>query len=533
MRLGRCNVAVLGAIMVLGCSSDGTGPGAGTPDVAKDIPLYSGSIGLVVDARDIFKRGYRPRTAEISFAGQAAFNTVLTIDSLTDVAILIIENDSLSAAQKDAFAAGIATTIVIRDATQSELGRLEEVLSVDDANTPVPITPSRPALVPPLVLGSGALYLLQPEGYSELLTRAQSNAGYAVLPYPQTNLARQQFRFTQQPDSSYLVGHAGAADSILCLPEPPPLPPPFPASFPRLQLDSLPSTGSDNCTGGEAYLVLEQDADSLMRLKLKGTGEYVAWVNLNGLLFQHLVGGAFVPNSRDDASRFRLMSDDIDWTFSDRGTSFDQPILPPAQLYFAYTGTLTNCSSAILTETVGETSTRSITHTFTTLESVQLFTGLTTTSGIKLSASAGVKVPPLSDVKIGAEVSGEIKFTTDLTVKRDNTIEDATTTTVAVSRERQLQVPAFTAVTVADYVKTIKNVTQPFTQRSRARGAHRSNGAPLSGLEIATQLRFNQFQGVMTRVGADYVEFTIRGQVQVDQFLVGETTVREKVNACN
>src|SRR5258706_5355683 len=290
MRLGRCNVAVLCAIMVLGCSSDGTGPGAGTPDVAKNIPLYAGSIGLVVDARDIFKRGYRPRTAEISFAGQAAFNTVLTIDSLTDVAILIIENDSLSAAQKDAFAAGIATTIVIRDANQSELARVADVLNVDDSNSPVPITTSFPAQVPPLVLGAGALYLLQPEGYSELLTRAQSNAGYAVLPYPQSNLALQQFRFTQQADSSYLVGHAGAADSILCLPDPPLLPPPFPAPFPQLLLDSLPSAA--NCRSCAAYLVLEQDPDGWMRLKLKGTGVYVASVNFNALLFQQLVGGA-------------------------------------------------------------------------------------------------------------------------------------------------------------------------------------------------------------------------------------------------
>jgi hypothetical protein len=241
----------------------------------------------------------------------------------------------------------------------------------------------------------------------------------------------------------------------------------------------------------------------------------------------------WAPNSRDDATRFRLISDDIDWTISDRGTSYDQPILPPAQLDFAYTGTLTNCSPATLTETVGDNITRSITHTFTTLESVQLFAGVDTKSGVKLTASTGVDVPPLGDVTIGAEVSAEIQYTTNLTVKSENTISDATTATIAVSRERQLQVPAFTAVIVADYVKTIKNVVQPFTQTSRARGTHRSNRAPLSGLEIFTQLRFNQFQGVMTRVAADYVEFTIRGQVQVNQFLVGETTVQEKVNACN
>jgi len=525
MRFGCCDVAVLCAISVLGCSSEVAGPGAtkpATPDIAKNIPLYSGSIGLVVDARDIFKHGYTPTTAEITFAGQAGFNTVLSFDSVTDVAILIIQNDSLSAAQKAAFAAGINTTIVVRDASHTELGRLQDVLNVDDSNRPVSIMTLLPPLGSPTVLGGpGAAYLLQREGVDNLVTRffgvSIGFRAYDEEPYQKPlNPAWQQFTFTQQADSTYLVGHLAAPDSIWCAYDS------FqPSGVVRvLRLDSLPS--AQTCLGGEAHVVLEQDPDGWMRLKLKDTGTYVAWGT----------GGLTLGNSHAQASRFRLISDDIDWTISDQGTSFDQPIIPPAHLDFAYLGTLTNCSSATLTETVGNDVMQSTATTFTTLESVQLFTGNVQTFGVTASASAMVRLPALGETTVTAQASWQGAWTTNKTVQTDNTTSTTTTSTIDVSRARQLQVPPFTSVTVADYVKSIDNVVQPFTQKSRLRGVYRSNGTPLSGQEVVTQMTFNFAKGVITRIAANYVEFTIRGQVQIDKFLLGETRVQENVNAC-
>ncbi len=278
-----------------------------------------------------------------------------------------------------------------------------------------------------------------------------------------------------------------------------------------------------------------------MRLKLKGTGEYVAW-DVRGLALEHVVSvgpGTFdvAPNSRNDATRFRLISDDIDWTLSDRGTSYEQPILPAARLDFAYFATLTNCSPATLTEVVGNRATRETTRKITTLESTQIFSGHSGESNFKVGVSVKIPLSPLG--KFGPEVtlSGEgghtWKWQTDSTVKRDNTFEVDTTTTQEVSRQRSLEIPAFTAVTVTDYIKHIDNVVQPFTQRFRLRGTHRSNGAPLSGREILSQMYFNVAEGVITRVAAEYVEFTIRGEVHTDQFVLAETTVQEKLNACH
>jgi hypothetical protein len=42
----------------------------------------------------------------------------------------------------------------------------------------------------------------------------------------------------------------------------------------------------------------------------------------------------------------RIINADIRWTLINRGIKFNQPILPPARLDFAYSATLSNCSSA-------------------------------------------------------------------------------------------------------------------------------------------------------------------------------------------
>ena len=538
MRSGWCAVAVLGAVSVIGCSDGATGPGSGpTDNPASHIVLYSGSIGLVVDTREIFRRGYTPTTVAISFTGQAAFDTVLSIDPVTDIATLIIQNDSLTASQKSAFTKGIATTIVVRDSNQAELGRLDDVIPVDDSNRPVHITTSLPLLAPPPVLGStGAAYLLQREGTRDLVTRFSGAtiggnfAAYDEDAYHSPSDPAQQFTFVQRPDSTYRVGHLGAPDSSWCVYES------LQASgyYRVLRLDSMPA-GRACASSGEALVVLEQDADGWMRLKLKDTGEYVAR-GPGGLTLGHRasLGAQEIPNTHDQASRFRLISDDIDWTFGDRGTAFEQPILPPARVDFAYLATLTNCSSATLTETVGRSITQTTTTSFTTSESAQIFAGLSYTIGTKVGASAEIPDPPLPiPVNVNAEVSTQLQLETNLTLTHGTTIDTTKTSQEEVSRERSLQIPPFKAVTVADYVKRIDDVIVPFTQTYRVRGTYRSTGASLTGPEIITQLRFNFVQGVITRVATDYVEFTVRGEVHTDHYLIAETTVQEKLNACN
>ncbi|MEM6733308.1 MAG: hypothetical protein AAF658_17240, partial [Myxococcota bacterium] len=78
---------------------------------------------------------------------------------------------------------------------------------------------------------------------------------------------------------------------------------------------------------------------------------------------------------------------------------------------------------------------------------------------------------------------------------------------------------------------TLDAVKLPFVQVLRIRGSV-SGEAALSGAEVADQLLANQFGGVVTDVQNEFVEVTVRGSVEVDNFFEVESQVQEIEGAC-
>ncbi len=512
-------------LMLAGCSDTGpvgpdeeAGPGADL-----DVPLNAGSIGLVIDVRSVFRKGYIPTEAEVKFQEQSALDTTLEIDPLTNLAILSIHNDSLTEDQKTAFAAGVATNIVIRDEGQAELVNFDDQLVLDDSNRPLRLHTELPYVPRPVVIEEDKPYLFQLEGFDALLRRlAPQFFGNGF--YDPSDADAQQFFFTQATGAdTFVVGQSFNGPSprtLWCV---------VTGTTPVLEEDGRYLELREMCDQGAdtAVLVLEQDADGWVRLKLQSTGEYVVWIDAE-MIFSE----GEHSNTAEEASRFRVISDNIDWTIADRGTAFEQPIMPPARLDFAYRARLTNCSAATLTETIGRTQTRTRTTTFGTSESLQLFASASIRVGTTIGAEAGVDVSGLTEVKVTAEVSTEIEFSTSLTYTTGNTFEVSTSVTDEVSRTREVVMPPFTAVRVSDFVRTIENVVIPFTQVFRVRGRYRDDDIALSGPEIATQMLFNFFEGVIPQVGGDYVDISIRGEAVTDQFFEAETTVTDVPGAC-
>jgi hypothetical protein len=262
--------------------------------------------------------------------------------------------------------------------------------------------------------------------------------------------------------------------------------------------------------------VLEQDDDGWVRVRPQGTAEYL------------VVGQDGRITLSPTADRFRLITDDITWTVTDRGTTYHQPIKPPAQLDFAYAATIRNCSPAGLTETIGRTESRTQTTTFSTEESLQLFAGYELTIGASIGLEVGLSVA----AKVTAELSFQHTLTVSATQTSSNTFTEESSKTTEVSRTRALDVPAFTAVEAYDAVRTIKNFRVPFTQVYRFSGTYQ-DGTPLTGAEILSQMLFNLVEGVPTAVGAQHVDIGIRGSALVDQMFEAESQVRELPGGCN
>jgi hypothetical protein len=649
-----------------------------TDTVSTQLAVDAGQVGVLVDVREIARKGYIPATVAIGFPAYPAFDATLDVDAVTGLAILRIQNDALTQSEQDAFAGGVAANLVVRDAAGTELAsRAEASLVLDDSGIPLSVETSLPRAQLPLAVKDGVPYLLQPETGDGVLARRFAGLGAETETAPAGGTP-QVGSITvpgRCPDGAVAIGLSGEAGSgvssiaLTCAvlesdgtlgqesetlsigngPSTGPvarecpldgLAPMLlvrdagqvtPGAFDRIRsvrglclrfedvaaaaasgsatattgaLGGAPTTGDqpydlscpdgavvtgirgamlsatgevirvsyfcraltadwgvqpyvpqasgqpfsftavagapdDNtyvvrqasrfwvALGGEIALssqepdadafVLEQDDDGWVRIRLQGTSEYLV-----------LEQDGRISLSTTAADRFRLITDDIAWTVTDRGTTYHQPIKPPAQLDFAYAATIKNCSPAGLTETIGRTESRTQTTSFSTEESLQLFAGYELTVGATIGFEVGLSVA----AKATAEISVQHQLTVSATQTSSNTLSEESSKTTEVSRTRALDVPAFTAVEAYDAIRTIKNFRVPFTQVYRFSGTYQ-DGSPLSGEEILSQMHFNLVEGVPVAVGAQYVDIGIRGRALVDQMFEAESQVRELPGGCN
>lgn len=487
------------------------------PGVNSNIHVDEGYVGLVIDTRQIKKQGYDPATAVINFSGYAAFDTVLTINVSTNIAILQFHNIELTEEERTAFGNGISIDISIMDDSQTQLSSYHGDNTVlDDSNVPLILTTTMPYIPHPLVIDETIPYLLQPEGRIGVETSSCSDC-YDPQDYSNNNFT-QQFFFTKvqgvEPNVFH-ISHPGYPEG----------------DFWYIHLNGTSDTGWVNLTGGSntaapGEFVIEQDNDGWIKIKDKASGMYI-----------HQWSGLLTTTTTPTVQRWRLISDHINWQIDDRGTVYHQPVMPPAQLDFAYSGTLRNCSSATLEESIGKTDSRTTTTETGTSESLQLFSQAQLSVGVKIGYQVSAKI---GNEQVGSEeetVSEEddynFTYTTSSTSTSEDTWSQSQSQTTEVSRVRTITLQPYTGVEAYDAVKTVKNIKLPFTQILRIHASDSQTGIPLSGDEIVTQMMFNLMTGTISTVGNDYIDITIRGNAIMDQLFKASTDVQEIANACN
>ena len=326
----------------------------------------------------------------------------------------------------------------------------------------------------------------------------------------------QEFMFlpVQGLENTYILEMSGEVDGRRwCLPED--------SSYLSYQ---IPDAGS-----GEPVAEFESvpDEDGWIRLRLAGTDRYL--VCLGGHAKRLAV-------SDEEAHRFRLISANIDWVLSERGTVYNQPIMPPARLDFAYHGSLINCSSSTLEDEVGRSEQRGYTSTTGSKESLHVFSSRTSevqlNLGYEVMAKVGVGVGPEGEVTKSFNLQLSHQWSSSETSITESHWSTTESSTVSVSRTRTLTLPPYSAVEVYDTVKTITNVRVSYTQVLRIRATNIDTGEPLTGQEIRSQMLFNFVGGVITDVEDEYLDIGFRGEVQMDKLMHATTVVNEVEDAC-
>ncbi len=507
------------------CSKDGDVE----PDITHEdsirstLPVDSGSIGLVVDTRPVARKGYQPSSAAITFSGDySSYSGEVEIDPSTNVGVFRLKYEDVPVKVRDGFAGGVPLDITVFDEQGTELGTASfDRQPVDASNNPVNVDSDLPEILPQVALSPGTRYILFSETSGMVLTTVSVPA-FGFAPYPRGIVTLdynpegdmyQEFFFEPGIDGDeqeyFLLGSGGYIIT----------------GYPMYQTTVIYNPGEE--TQFEK-LVIEPDGGGWVKLRTQSGNYYKEYIDPYNLATRDY---AFNGTTEDDYTRFRIINADIQWSLTDKGIKFNQPVLPAARLDFAYSATLSNCSSASLTETVGRNETRSQTFTSGFEESLQLFSSHTAyaevTAGVEVDATFFGK-----GATYNLQATAGYEYTTAETSTTTNYWQESRTTEIETSRTRTVQLVPNSAVEVYDAVQSLDNVKIAFTKEFRLEGVD-SDGEKIKGSELQFQLFTSQFEGIVTETGPDYVDFTVRGTTVVDEMLEVETRVSELAGACN
>jgi hypothetical protein len=491
-----------------------------------NILVDDGYVGLVIDARAIARKGYHPAIADVSFSGSSAsFSQKIDIHPNTSAATVRIPSKDLSEDVINQLSDGVGATIQILNELSEVLATYTDNVKVDDSNKPLVVDTDLPVIYPELVIDENTPYFIQ-----------------AITDDPDAS----NKLFGIRIDNSFEPG----LDAITLKAFNPSQPDEFSFYFEAINDTVYHIKMELNNSGNPFYL------------RMSGPGNFYSYYDTNpaavdqdiykfivnrdekGLIkIQPLSGNPLgkritsydtqvsYASSADNYLPVRMVAANITWSVEDRGTDFNDPILPPAKLDFAYKSILKNCSPAVLTETVGKSESQTKSYTVGTEESLELYSS----HEARVDVTAGVETEVTlfgQSATASLEVSAGYTYTTSKTETTTNTWEETVEETIEISRVRDVEIPEFTAVEVFDAIQSIDNVQMPFVQIIRVRGLY-DGSDPMTGEDISSQLLANQFGGVVTSIESDYVEISIRGTATINKFFETESQVNEIQGECD
>tara|TARA_R110000737_G_scaffold253186_1_gene262609 strand:- start:415 stop:1092 length:678 start_codon:yes stop_codon:yes gene_type:complete len=222
----------------------------------------------------------------------------------------------------------------------------------------------------------------------------------------------------------------------------------------------------------------------------------------------------------------------IDWEVQEIETHYLEPLLPAAQNGFSYNSTLINCGSGSLKQTIGEKKNVETTTTVGWEESFSFMSSSTASTSLTLGLEVEGKFFG-NGATYSAEATASTQVTTQFATENSVWSEATGKTSETFFSEREITVPSKSAVQAYDAFQSYDNIKVNVVQRVQVRGRNQINNRALSGDQIATQFHFNGFDGVITRIGPDYAEVTIRAVATMDKVFKSKSDVQEVAANCS
>lgn len=487
------------------------------PDITVDLPLDSGKIGLTIDTREIVRKQQTAATIELEFQNSLLNNlwASQSIDPLTHLTLFSWPAASLTADQIEELKDGTAVRILVMNQNDQIVVDRSESTAIFDGSNRVLELGNDQDLAPPT---SGEVFDFAPDVRYILVNRATGQVlrfilepgiyeSYHLVDFdPNEILANnevQEFVFGDTGNgSSFKIYHqvyqnvpnmqtmahtiSGAYQDFTVYPD-----------------------GAASATTQNRFSIVKR-ADGFIQIK-SGHNKYVVAGTRDNKVYP--VG----INSEDHRAHWKPIAASIEWTIEDLGSKFNAPVLPQAKMQFAFTEEIRNCSDAIATAQIGQERSQTFSMTVSQEESLQLF------SGQSFTQSYGAEVTASGEFYgVGGSVTAtaNISHTVDQNITSTSTQGQSQTSseTIKISTVRSIEVPPRTSVKAYDVIQYYDEISVPFVQRLRLKAKNNMNDASIPGEAIKDQLSAPFFGGIITEVGSDYVEITIKGKAKFNSW---------------
>lgn len=496
---------------------------------ADELEAYEGDLGLIINTRDLVKKGYNPAKVKITTtASQGNYDGELDVDPFTNIAQLKLSVEDLSEGAEAELRNGVGLEIeVLNDANNVITTENYSVISFEENENQINIDASSlDYQFQDLHFKDNMRHYLQPVdangNYSNIVVwKPGSDTGIRLVEKTSTfnrGTTSEQYLFYKFPGEENIFAlYSAHTNRYITIGN---------------------TTRTFRQSGAYSYPDVSPGSladDYRFKIQKEENGLYtIRGVKDNNPLRRFGNGGDinWHTNTSGTIQYFRIVALDIDWQSTELNTEYLQPILPSVETSFGFNSTLRNCGSGSLEQQVGIE--REVTTTYTSAfsESIGLSSRVTTSVDVSVSATAEA-----SFFGSGGSVTGEVSAGLEVSVEADRTTtvsnEESVSETNTFFSNRTVTVPSGSASLVYDAYQTYSNVRVPYVKRLRIRGSNSESSEFLTGLEIATQLFVTNFSGVVTNIGSDFVEVTIRGNMVLDNIVDTQTEVRDVAANCN
>lgn len=544
IKIFKCITMCTLLLLVFGCSKEDDGSGSGDGEIEQtngitvdELENYSGDLGIRIDLRNLARKGYKPATILIDLdTNHGDYDGELTVDTFTNIAQLNIPIEDLSSDAEDELRNGVPIDINVFDDTNAEIiSESYSILSLEENGNDVLIDGNTLAfndvelefkLEMPHFLqtvdanGNYGTYAVEKpasagdtgvelyEDYSSY-SPSWSNHQYYFYKIPnETNVfaiwSKHTNRYLTIGNSSRVLRQSGAY------------------SYP---------TNDPNTIGSDYKFIVKKESNGLYSISGYSDEKPLRRFNNSGNISWH-------TNNSGEVQYFRILALNTQWDIQQLDTEYMSPILPAVDTSFGFNSTLVNCGNGSLSQEVG------IQRDVTTSRTIGWEESLSISSREEFGGSVTVGVEAEANffggsVTASAEATATYNFSQEVTASQSQFEEMGSEETNTYFSSRIVTVPSGSASLVYDAYQTYSNVKIPFVKRMRIFVNHidpQNNNVlvgELSGVEIATQLRINNFNGIITNIESDYVEVTLRGTSILDNMVDTQSEVRDVAANCN